>query len=403
MIDYRQDFPLLQQKRNDKYPLTYLDSAATTQKPAVVIDGTSDFYRNDNANIHRAVYDLGERATQRYEEARHKIARFINAYHPSEIIFTRGATESINLVAHSLSSAFLSAGDEVIITYLEHHANIVPWQIIAQDKKIIIKVLDIDENGDLRLDLLDQLITPKTKLISFVQVSNALGTHNPTEKICEIAKNKGIKILIDGSQAIAHQPVDVQALGCDFYVFSGHKLYGPTGIGVLWGREAFLNQMPPYQGGGDMIERVSFEGTTFAKVPNRFEAGTPNICGAVGLGLAVDYLLRIGMDQIAQHEAEVLDYGVARLKEVPGLRFIGMPKKRSGAISFVIDQLHAHDVGTLLDQYGVAVRVGHHCAQPVIERMGVSATIRASVGLYSQKEDFDRLVFALHKCIALLS
>lgn len=403
ILSHRDDFPILKQVVNDRYPLVYLDSSATTQKPSCVIDGTSDFYAQDNANIHRAVYPLGERATERYEEAREKIAHFINAPTDKEVIFTRGATESINLVAQCFVKPLLSPGDNVVITYLEHHANIVPWQMITEEKSAELRVLDVDENGDLRLDLLPSLLDEKTKCFAFVHVSNALGTVNPIEDMLALAKKHNIPTLIDGSQAIAHQKVDVQALGCDFYVFSGHKLYGPTGIGVLWGKGDLLNAMPPYQGGGDMIEQVSFQKTTFAKIPNRFEAGTPNICGAVGLGIAVDYIQSIGIEKIQKHEDEVLAYGLAQLSKVPTLKLIGKPKKRAGAISFVIEGCHPQDVGSLLGNYGVAVRVGHHCAQPIIQKMGVQATVRASVGLYTNQTDFDRLYEALIKTIRLLS
>ena len=397
----RSDFPLLEQRENEP-PLIYLDSGATTQKPQEVIETLNDYYRLDNANIHRAVYELGERSTARYETAREIICRLINSASSDEIIFTRGTTESINLVASSLSS-MISAEDEILITHLEHHANIVPWQLLCQRVGATLKVLPIDDCGDLCLDQLDELVTEKTKIFAFSHISNALGTVNDVESLCAYARSRGILTLIDGAQAIAHTPIDVQALGCDFYVFSGHKLYGPTGIGVLYGRASLLNEMPPYQGGGDMIEEVHFEGSTYKPVPSRFEAGTPNIAGAIGLAAAATYVQRLGLEAINQYEHELITYGVEALQQVPGLRIIGTPIKRASAISFVIDGAHSHDVGTLLDGYQVAVRVGHHCAQPIMRRFGVSATTRASIGVYNRRSDFDHLVKSLHRVLKMLS
>lgn len=397
----RSDFPIFEQSEANPR-LIYLDSGATTQKPASVINTLKQFYTDDNANIHRAVYELGERATQRYETARVKIAEFLNAPSANEVIFVRGTTEAINLVASSLSSR-LQAGDEILITHLEHHANIVPWQLACQRTGAILKVIPINEHGELCLEQLDSLVSEKTKIMAFNHISNALGTVNDVQYLCDYARQRGILTLIDGAQAIAHTPVDVQKLGCDFYVFSGHKLYGPTGIGVLWGKEALLNELPPYQGGGDMIEDVYFEQSTYKPVPSRFEAGTPNIAGAVGLASAVEYVQGLGLDKIHHYESELVNYGAQALSEIKGLRLIGTPQQRASAVSFVIDGTHPHDVGTLLDQYGIAVRVGHHCAQPIMRRFGVSATTRASIGVYNQKSDFDHLVKSLHKVIKMLA
>ena len=398
----RADFPILTPSEGET-GLIYLDSGATTQKPAAVIEALRAHYCEDNANIHRAVYALGERSTARYEEARGKLGALINAVSPSEVIFTRGATESINLVASSLSDR-IGAGDEILITHLEHHANIVPWQLLCQRVGATLKVLPIDERGDLCLDQLDALVTPQTKLMAFAQVSNALGTVNPAQRLCDYARERGILTLVDGAQAIAHAPVDVQELKCDFYVFSGHKMYGPTGIGILYGREELLNSMPPYQGGGDMIDEVYFEGSTYQPVPSRFEAGTPNIAGAIGLGVAADYLQELGLAHIQRYESELIRYGAELLaSEVPGLRLIGTPRERAGAVSFVIEGAHSHDVGVLLDGYQVAVRVGHHCAQPIMRHFGVSATTRASVGVYNDKSDFDHLARSLKRVVEMLS
>lgn len=396
----RDDFPLLVNSEREA-PLIYLDSGATTQKPLKVIEAINHYYRNDNANIHRAVYALGERSTAQYEAAREKIGRFLNSASSDEIIFTRGTTEAINLVASSLS-AIVKSGDEILITHLEHHANIVPWQLLCQRVGASLKVLPIDDRGDLCVDQLDELMTEKTKVFAFAHISNALGTVNDVARLCQYAQSRGVLTLIDGAQAIAHTPIDVQALGCDFYVFSGHKLYGPTGIGVLYGRADLLNELPPYQGGGDMIDEVWFEGSTYKPIPSRFEAGTPNIAGAIGLAEAVSYVSQLGLEAIRQYENELIDYGVVALNEIPGLRIIGTPRTRASAISFVIDGLHSHDVGTLLDGYQVAVRVGHHCAQPAMRRFGVSATTRASIGVYNQNSDFDHLVKSLHRVIKML-
>jgi cysteine desulfurase/selenocysteine lyase len=398
LIDVKADFPTLQQTINQK-PLVYLDSAATTQKPQCVIDALNAYYQNDNANIHRAVYELGQRATQHYEEARQKVASFIKAPESREIIFVRGATEAINLVAHSFVAPRLQPGDEVLITHLEHHANIVPWQLICEQKGALLKVIPVDDQGDLIMDAIPDLISERTRFMAFAHISNALGTVNPVKELCEIAQKHHIPTLIDGAQAIAHTPLDVQALGCDFYVFSGHKLYAPTGIGVLYGRADLLSNMPPYQGGGDMIDEVRFEKTTYAPIPSRFEAGTPHIAGAYGLGIAIDYLQSIGLDKIQAYETDLVEYGAKRLQEVPGLRLIGTPKHRASALSFVIEGAHCHDIGTLLDGYGVSVRVGHHCAQPIMRHFDVSATTRASIGIYNTHADLDHLVESLKRIV----
>lgn len=396
----RDDFPMFEHQ-DEQAQFVYLDSGATTQKPKVVIETIQQFYSADNANIHRAVYDLGERATLRYESARETVAQFLNAPSSNEVVFVRGTTEAINLVASSFSSQ-LKAGDEILISHLEHHANIVPWQLACQRTGAILKVIPINDRGELCLDQLDQLVSERTRLMAFNHISNALGTVNDVQYLCDYAKKRGILTLIDGAQAIAHTPVDVQALGCDFYVFSGHKLYGPTGIGVLWGKEELLNVLPPYQGGGDMIEEVTFERSSYKPVPSRFEAGTPNIAGAIGLASAVDYVQSLGLSRIHDYESELIQYGVNLLSEVQGLRLIGTPKQRASAISFVIEGAHSHDVGTLLNHYNVAVRVGHHCAQPIMQRFGVSATTRASIGIYNQTSDFDHLVKSLHRVIKML-
>ena len=386
----------------DSKPLVYLDSAASTQKPQVVIDTLQHYYQAENANIHRAVYQLGEMSTFKYEQARQTVAQFINAREDREIIFTRGATESINLVAQSFARTHVQAGDEILITHLEHHANIVPWQLVCQATGAHLKVLPIDDHGDLCIDQLAHYVTDRTRLMAFSHISNALGTVNPIENLCQYARSKGIYTLIDGAQAIAHSPVDVQALNCDFYVFSGHKLYAPTGIGVLYGKSELLSAMPPYQGGGDMIEEVYFEASTYAPIPSRFEAGTPHIAGAVGLGAAIQYLQQLDIRLVAEYEQQLVDYAALQLSQIPELKIIGTPKKRASVVSFVIDGCHAYDVGTLLDGYGIAIRVGHHCAQPVMRRFNIDATARISVSLYNSKSEIDYLIESLKKVIAML-
>ena len=392
----RDDFPILRQQIRGK-PLVYLDSAATSQKPRAVIDAIARYYLEDNANVHRGVHLLSERATTKYEDAREKVRRFLNAKHAHEIVFVRGTTEAINLVAQSWGRTFVSAGDEIVVTEMEHHSNIVPWQLLCEEKGAALRVAPIDDDGQLRLDELDRLLGPRTRLIALAHVSNALGTVNPVRGIVEMAHARGIPVLLDGAQAVPHLAVDVQALGCDFYAFSGHKLFGPTGIGVLYARTALLDQMPPWQGGGDMISLVSFERSTWNKLPWKFEAGTPDIAGAVGLGAALDYVASIGLPAIAAHEHDLLAYATAALREVPTLRLIGTAKEKASVLSFELGQIHPHDVGTVLDREGVAIRTGHHCAQPLMRRLGVPATARASIALYNRREDIDALVLALQK------
>ena len=390
----RRDFPILSQKVHGK-PLVYLDNAATTQKPQAVIDAMVRSYAEDNANIHRGVHLLSERATRAYEEARVKVQGFLNAPDPREVIFVRGTTEGINLVAQTFGRANIGRGDEVLITEMEHHSNIVPWQLICEEKGAQLKVIPITDAGELRMDVVDSLLTDRTKIVAVVHVSNSLGTINPIATIVEKAHARGVPVLVDGAQAVAHMPVDVQTLGCDFYAFSGHKLFGPTGIGVLWGRLPLLEKMPPYQGGGDMISAVSFKKTTYNVVPNKFEAGTPNIAGSVGLGAAIDYLKGIDIPSMQAYEDELLAYGTKALASVPGIRMVGTASKKASILSFVMEDVHPHDIGTILDQEGVAIRTGHHCTQPLMERLCVPATARASLALYNTKEEIDALVGAL--------
>src|SRR5918995_377054 len=390
----RRDFPILNQKIHGK-PLVYLDNAATTQKPQAVIDAMVRSYVEDNANIHRGVHLLSERATRAYEDARVKVQKFLNAPDLREIIFVRGTTEAINLVAQTFGRANIGKGDEVLITEMEHHSNIVPWQLICEEKGAQLKVIPINDEGELRMDLLDGLLTDRTKMLAVVHVSNSLGTINPITTIVDKAHARGIPVLVDGAQAVAHMPVDVQALGADFYAMSGHKLFGPTGIGVLWGRMPLLEAMPPYQGGGDMISAVTFKKTTYNEVPNKFEAGTPNIAGSVGLGAAIDYLKGVDFAPMQAYEHELLTYGTKALTAIPGIRMVGTASKKASILSFVMEDVHPHDIGTILDQEGVAIRTGHHCTQPLMERMSVPATARASLALYNTKEEIDALVGAL--------
>lgn len=392
----RADFPILHRPVRGK-PLTFLDSAASAQKPQAVIDAVRHCYEAEYANVHRGVYWLSERATEAFEGAREKVRAFLNAADSREIVFVRGATEAINLVASGAGEALLGAGDEVLITHMEHHSNIVPWQMLRDRKGIALKVAPIDEDGALIMEDFRRLIGPRTKLIAVTHVANALGSVVPVAEICRLGRDRGIPVLIDGCQAVPHMAVDVQALGCDFYVFSGHKLYGPTGIGALYGRADMLERLPPYQGGGDMILSVSFEETIYAGLPHKFEAGTPNIAGAVGLGAAIDYLGGLGLDAIAAHESDLMAYGMARLAAVPGLRPIGTAPGKTGVLSFVMEGVHPHDIGTILDGEGIAIRVGHHCAQPVMARFGVPATARASLGLYNRRADIDALIDGLVK------
>ena len=392
----RRDFPILARTVRGR-PLVYLDNAATTQKPRAVLDALARHYSACNANIHRGVYQLSEVATAAYDAARVKAQRFVNARADREIVFTRNSTEGINLVAQSFGRRQVGAGDEVLITHMEHHSNIVPWQLLCEQVGARLRVAPIDDAGALELDAFERLLGPRTRLAAVVHLSNSLGVVNPVREIVRMARARGVPVLIDGSQAVYHMPVDVQALDCDFYVFTGHKLYGPTGVGVLYGREALLEAMPPYQGGGDMIRSVTFEKTTYADLPQKFEAGTPNIAGAVGLGAAIDYLTGIGFDAIVPHEADLLAYGTAALSEVKGLRLIGSAAPKASILSFVMKGAHPHDVGTIVDTEGVAVRTGHHCTQPVMDRFGVPATARASVALYNTRAEIDALARALER------
>jgi cysteine desulfurase/selenocysteine lyase len=396
MGERRADFPILSERVHDK-PLVYLDNAATTQKPHSVIDCVRRYYEETNSNIHRGVHALSEKATAQYEAARETVRRFINAGSTREIIFTRGTTESINLVAQSFGRTNLEAGDEILISAMEHHSNIVPWQLVCEQTGAVLKVIPIDDAGDIRLEEFEKLLSPRTRLLALVHVSNALGTINPVSEMVARARSQGVPVLLDGAQAVAHMGVDVQALDCDFYAFSGHKIFGPTGIGVLYGRAGLLEAMPPYQGGGDMIKMVSFEKTLYADLPYKFEAGTPNIAGTIGLGAALDYVRSVGLDRIAVHEQALLDYATARAVEIPGLRVIGTARHKASVLSFVLDDLHPHDIGTILDHEGVAIRTGHHCAMPVMERLGVTATTRASLALYNTEDDIDRLVASLRR------
>ena len=398
----RKDFPILATQVHGK-PLHYLDNAATSQKPRQVVEAVARFYETDNSNVHRGVHLLSERATRDYEAARDKVRDFIHAAHREEIVFTRGTTEAINLVANSFLRPRLKVGDEVLVTLMEHHSNIVPWQLACEAAGATLKAVPITDAGELRMDELARMLTAKTRLVAVGHVSNALGTVNPVEEIVRLAHAKGVPVLVDGAQAVPHMKVDVQAIGCDFYAFSGHKMYGPTGIGALYGRKELLESMPPWQGGGDMIRSVSFEGTTYNDLPYKFEAGTPDISGAIGLGAAIDYLNAIGMDAIAAHEHALLEYATAAASTVKGLRVIGTAARKAGVLSFVLDNVHPHDVGSLVDRDGVAIRTGHHCAQPVMERFGVPATCRASFALYNTKEDVDALVASLKKVVEMFA
>lgn len=396
----RADFPILAQTVHGK-PLAYLDNAATTQKPNAVIDAIAHFYRHDNANIHRGVHALAERATIAYEAAREAARRFLNARSANEIVFVRGTTEAINLVAASFGARF-QPGDEVIVTAMEHHANIVPWQLVQARTGIVLKVIPMDESGALQTEQLAALITPRTRLVAVTHVSNALGTINPVAELIAIAHQHGVPVLVDGAQAVPHMPVDVQALDADFYCFSGHKLFGPTGIGVLYCKAELLESMPPYQGGGDMIRTVSFEKSTFAPPPQRFEAGTPNIAGAIGLKAAIEYLERLDRLAALRYEQELLTYATERLQTVPGLKIVGTAPEKAAVVSFTIDGIHPHDLGTIVDRYGVAIRVGHHCAMPVMTFFGVPATARASFAFYNTFAEIDQLTDALHRARDLL-
>ena len=394
----RQDFPVLDQLVNGK-PLVYLDNAATSQKPRAVIDAISNYYLHNNSNVHRGVHTLSQRATDDYEAGREAVRRFINAPSDNEVIYVRGTTEGLNLVAHSFGRKFFKAGDEVIITGMEHHSNIVPWQILGKEIGIRLRVIPFNDDGELLMDEYESLLNNRTRLVSVVHQSNALGTINPVAAMAELAHARGIPVMVDAAQSIPHMPVDVQALGADFLTFSGHKMYGPTGIGVLWGRADLLNDMPPYQSGGEMIRSVTFEETIYNVLPHKFEAGTPDIAGAIGLGAAVEYLEAIGMERIAAYEQALMRYGAERLSAIEGVRLIGTAQERGGILSFYMETAHAHDIGTILDAEGIAVRTGHHCAQPVMARYEIPATVRASLSFYNTTDEIDALVKGIDRVI----
>ena len=397
----RSDFPILARTVYGK-PLVYLDNAATTQKPQVVIDAMTHYYETLNSNIHRGVHALSQKATEEFEVARRCVQQFINAAHDYEVIFTRGATESINLVASSFGRSFIQEGDEIIISGMEHHSNIVPWQFVCEDRKAHLKVLPFDDRGELCIDQLESLITTRTKIVAVTHVSNTLGTCNPVAEIVRIAHAHNVPVMIDGAQAVAHKPVDVQALDCDFYCFSGHKMYGPMGIGVMYGKESWLNQMKPYQGGGEMISTVTFEKTTYNELPFKFEAGTPAVGDAIGLRTAIEYMQQIGIENIAKHEETLLHYATGQLLQIDGLRIYGQSSHKAAVISFLVGNIHPYDMGVLLDHQGVAVRTGHHCTQPIMDRYGIPGTVRASFALYNTKEEVDTLVAAVKRAAQML-
>ena len=392
----RADFPILGRTVYGK-PLVYLDNGATTQKPRAVVEAITNEYYNTNANVHRGVHFLSQQATELHEASRETVRRFINARSTSEIVFTRGTTESINLLAASFCQSQMQAGDEVIISTMEHHSNIVPWQLQAAQRGIVLRVIPMDDRGELLLDEYERLFSPKTKLVSIAHVSNVLGTINPVKEMIATAHAHGVPVLVDGAQSIPHMPVDVRELDADFYVFSGHKVYGPTGVGVLYGKEDWLDKLPPYQGGGEMIQHVSFEKTTFNELPFKFEAGTPDYIGTTGLARALDYVSALGMDTIAAYEHELTEYATRRLKEIPGMRIFGESEQKGSVISFLVGNIHHFDLGTLLDRLGIAVRTGHHCAQPLMTRLGIEGTVRASFGLYNTKEEVDTLVAGIER------
>lgn len=392
----RSDFPILQQESFGK-PLAYFDNAATTQKPNMVIEAIDQYYREANSNVHRGVHRMSQMATRAYEGARTKVASFLNASSSAEIIFTRGTTEAINLVASSFGEAFIHEGDEVIVSALEHHSNIVPWQQLCFRKKAVLRVIPVFDNGELDIDALKSLFNSKTRILAVNHISNALGTINPVREIIRMAHENGVPVLLDGAQGLSHGPVDVQEMGCDFYAFSAHKMYGPMGIGGLYGKKEWLDKMPPYQFGGEMISKVTFENTTFNELPYKFEAGTPNVADAIGMGVAIDYLQGIGWDFIRQQEADLLAYGTEKISAIPGVRIIGTAAQKASIISFVMDKIHFYDAGSIIDQMGVAVRTGNHCTQPLMDRLGILGTIRASFSFYNTREEIDRLVESVVK------
>ena len=398
----RQDFPILGQQVNGK-PLVYLDNAATSQKPQSVIDAIARYYLEENSNIHRGVHTLSDKATQSYEAARTNVQTYIHAAHREEILFVRGTTEGINLVSSSWGGRNVQQEDEIIISAMEHHSNIVPWQILCERTGARLRIIPMSDSGELLLDKFEQLFSAKTKLVSVVHVSNALGTVNPVRRMIDVAHRHGVPVLIDGAQAIPHMAIDVQELGCDFYAFSGHKMFGPTGVGILYGKKSFLESMPPYQGGGDMIKSVTFEKTIYNDLPNKFEAGTPNISGGVALGAAIDYLKKLDPASVAAYEQQLLAYATDALASIRGVRIIGTAAEKAGVISFVLEGIHPHDIGTILDDDGIAIRTGHHCAQPVMQRFGIPATARASFALYNTREEVDALVRGIYNVITVLT
>jgi cysteine desulfurase / selenocysteine lyase len=398
----REDFPVLRQTVYGK-PLVYLDNAATAQKPRQVIDRIAEFYAHENSTVRRGVHYLSQKATLGHEEARARIASFLNAGDVREVVLVRGTTEAINLVANGFALSVLKPGDEVLVTEMEHHANIVPWQMACQRSGAVLRVVPIDDRGDLMMDELEALITDRTRILAVTHISNALGTVNPVRRIVEIAHAKGVPVLVDGAQGVLHSRVDVREIGCDFYAFSGHKIYGPTGIGALYGRAEWLEKLPPYQGGGDMILSVTFEKTVYNAIPHKFEAGTPAIAEAIGLGAALEYVSSLGIDRIAAYESDLLEYATAEVSGLEGVRIIGTARERAGVLGFTIDGVHPHDVGTILDQEGIAIRAGHHCAQPVMKHFGVPATARASFSFYNTRDEVDALVAGIRKCIEVFA
>jgi cysteine desulfurase / selenocysteine lyase len=401
IAEIRNDFPILNAKVRGK-DLVYLDNGATAQKPSLVIDAINTYYKDYNSNIHRGVHHLSQVATTAYEDAREKLKGFINAPKLEEVIFTEGTTESINIVASCFGRKSLNKGDEVIISAMEHHSNIVPWQMICDEREAVLKVIPINNNGELLMEEYKKLLSDKTKLVAVIHISNTLGTINPVKEIIDLAHQKGALVLLDGAQAVPHIKVDVQDLDCDFYAFSGHKMFGPTGVGVLYGKSEYLNDMPPYQGGGDMIKEVTFEKTTYNCLPHKFEAGTPNIVGGIGLGVAVDYMQEVGIDLIHKREEELLTYATEKIVQVEGVRIIGEAEHKAGVLSFVIEGLHPFDIGTLLDQLGIAVRTGHHCTQPLMNFFEIPGTIRASFAFYNTKEEVDKLISGLERALSML-
>ncbi len=394
----RRDFPALNQTVHGK-PLVYLDNAASAQKPQAVIDALAHFYSRDSSNIHRGLHQLSERATAAYEASRVKVRRFLNAAEDREIVFVRGTTEAINLVAHSYGRTRVGQGDEIVLSTMEHHSNIVPWQLLCEEKGASLRIVPISDEGEILIEEYEKILGPRTRLVSLVHMSNALGTINPVRRIIERAHERGVPVLLDGAQAAPHLRIDVRDLDVDFYAFSGHKLYGPTGVGVLYGKAALLEAMPPYQGGGDMISAVTFERTTYNRLPHKFEAGTPNVAGVIGLGAAIDYLDTIGFEGRSAHEEDLLAYATSAIGKVPGVRIIGTAREKASVLSFVLQGVHPHDIGTILDHQGIAVRAGHHCTQPLMERFGVPATVRASISFYNTREEIDALVAGMGKVV----